>query len=84
MGKKDGPIINHAATCSDGDLKLVGGDSESEGRLEVCFNKRWGTVNGNGWTQIDTRVACKELGFPAQCMLNLTPFSIMGYIITAI
>ena len=52
----------HTATCSDGDLKLVGGASETEGRLEVCFNKRWGTIDGDGWTQTDTQVACKQLG----------------------
>ena len=54
----------HAASCSDGDLKLVGGVSEAEGRLEVCFNKRWGTIHGDGWTQTETQVACKQLGHP--------------------
>ena len=52
----------HTASCSDGDLKLVG-DSEREGRLEVCFNQRWGTVNGDGWSSIDTEVACRQLGY---------------------
>ena len=52
----------HTALCNDGDLKLVGGDLETEGRLEVCFNKRWGTINGDGWTRTDTQVACKQLG----------------------
>ena len=53
----------HTASCNDGDLKLVGGASETEGRLEVCFNKRWGTINADGWTRTDTQVACKQLGF---------------------
>ena len=53
---------SNAARCKDGDLKLVGGATESEGRLEVCFGKRWGTIDGHGWTHTDTQVACRQLG----------------------
>ena len=53
----------HAASCSDGDVRVVGGDSEREGRLEVCFSQRWGTVNGDGWFSVDTQVACRQLGY---------------------
>ena len=42
---------------------MVGGDSEREGRLEVCFSQRWGTVNGDGWSSVDTQVACRQLGY---------------------
>ena len=42
---------------------MVGDDSEREGRLEVCFNQRWGTVNGDGWSSVDTQVACRQLGY---------------------
>ena len=38
--------------------------SETEGRLEVCFNQRWTTVDGDGWTNSDTEVACRQLGYP--------------------
>ena len=40
----------------------MGGISEDEGRLEVCFDQRWGTINGDGWTHADTQVACRQLG----------------------
>ena len=50
-------------SCDDGDLRLVGGETEYEGLLEVCFSQRWGTVNGDGWSAIDTQVACRQLGF---------------------
>ena len=58
-------LSSHAITvsCDDGDLRLVGGETEYEGLLEVCFSQRWGTVNGNGWSVIDTQVACRQLGF---------------------
>ena len=51
-----------AAKCVDGDLRLVGGDTDSEGVLQVCFNQKWGTVNGDGWTEADTQVTCRQLG----------------------
>ena len=42
-------------------MKLVGG-KDSGGQLVVCFNQRWGTVNGDGWSERDTDVACRQLG----------------------
>ena len=56
-------VLSDPAECVDGDLRLMGGDSENEGVLLVCFNRRWGTVNGHGWTDVDTGVACRQLGF---------------------
>ena len=56
------------AVCEDGDLRLVGGLSKTEGRLEVCFNRRWGTIDGDGWTHTDTQVACSQLGYPTSSM----------------
>ena len=53
----------YTASCDDGDLRLFGSESESEGQLQVCFSQRWGTINGDGWTSTDTQVACKQLGF---------------------
>ena len=41
----------------------MGGETEYEGLLEVCFSQRWGTVNGDGWSVSDTQVACRQLGF---------------------
>ena len=39
------------------------GESEFEGRLEVCFNNRWGTVGSNEWTDINEQVICNDLGY---------------------
>ena len=63
--------LNYTVSCDDGDLKLVGGESESEGLLEVCFSQRWGTVNRDGWSSSDTQVACRQLGFETTSKLNM-------------
>ena len=49
-------------------MRLVEGESEWEGRLEVCFNRRWGTVSSDGWTQTNTQVICNDLGYQSAGM----------------
>ena len=50
--------------CSDKDIRIVDGDSQSYGRVEVCILGVWGTVcNDMFWDNVDAGVVCKELGF---------------------
>ena len=39
------------------------GESETEGRLEICFSQRWGTVSSDGWSETEAQVVCRDLGF---------------------
>ena len=39
------------------------GESEWEGRLEVCLSQRWGTVSSDGWSHTNTHVICSDLGY---------------------
>ena len=48
---------------SEGMLRLVGGASVSEGRLEVYQFGRWGTVCSHQFDAKDGEVACRELGY---------------------
>ena len=47
----------------DGDLRLVGGATVLEGRVEVCINHAWGGVCDSSWSSTDASVVCNQLGF---------------------
>lgn len=49
--------------CTNGGIRLLGGHVPSEGRVEICVNKAWGTVCDDVWTTGDANVACKQAGF---------------------
>ena len=50
------------ADCEDGDVRLVDGNTQYEGRVEVCINQVWGTVCSSMWGTFSSNVACKQLG----------------------
>ena len=50
--------------CTNGEIRLVDGVIENEGRVEVCYNGVWGAVCDQGWDSTDGHVACTQMGHP--------------------
>ena len=53
----------HSANCGNGEIRLVDGFSPNQGRVEMCWNRAWGTITDDGWSVVDARVVCRELGY---------------------
>lgn len=57
-------VIVTAAQLNLGPLRLQGGTTTRNGRLEVQNNGVWGTVCDDGFGLAEAKVACTQIGYP--------------------
>ena len=54
--------------CRENGIRLVDGQVDNEGRVEVCRNEEWGTVCDDHWSTEDAGVACRQLRYSRHSM----------------
>ena len=64
--QNSGTYFYSVQTCKFGEVRLVGGNSSSEGRVEMCYRGVWGSICYNGWDNFDAAVVCRQLGFQGE------------------
>ena len=45
------------------DIRLVGGNVPTEGRVEIIVDGEWGTICDFGWDLNDAHTVCRQLGY---------------------
>ena len=81
----------HACTDAQhgyGDIRLVGGSYQWEGRVEIFISGTWGTITDSEWTNNDAQVVCRKLGHfkpgaATQLMVVITACVVfVGYVLS--
>ncbi|MGH0141401.1 UNVERIFIED_CONTAM: hypothetical protein FKN15_075276 [Acipenser sinensis] len=66
-------VEDAAVSCnpySDGVVRLVDGDSPSEGRVEIYYDGAWGSVCDDSWTEVNAQVVCRQLRFRGRARVS--------------
>ena len=64
-------IIGNFTECSNGAVRLVGGQSSNEGRLEYCYYGAWTQLCNQDFHIEEAVAACRQLGYTSNPSKNL-------------
>ena len=59
------PVELSLVETENGKLRLAGGEVDNEGRIEILYDGKWGTICDDRWDWRDADVACRQLGYKA-------------------
>ena len=65
---------------AEGIIRLVGGNNNNTGRVEVCSGGLWGTVCDDSWGAAEAQVVCRQLSFSPEGIYH-QPCSIIMFTI---
>ena len=56
-------VIEQNETCTSGSVRLVNGQTQYEGRVELCYDETWGAICPYTWDIREATVICRQLNF---------------------
>ena len=54
-------ILSADEAYREGDIRLVEGSYNWEGRVEIYWSGTWGAISGSSWTAAEAGVVCRQL-----------------------
>lgn len=57
-----------------GDVRLVGGQNQYEGRVEVCDGGEWKTACDRMWLKQEAMVVCRQLNYSDPSSTHIATF----------
>lgn len=54
-------VTDENTSCEDGAVRLQDGTDPSNGRVEICQYRTWGTICSDEWDDLDARAVCRQL-----------------------
>ena len=54
-------MITVDSSYQEGNIRLVGGDYNWEGRVEIFYSGTWSAISDTSWTSSDATVVCRQL-----------------------
>ena len=66
-----------ARQCNETEIRLVGGQTPDDGRVEICLDGLWGSVCSHRWDIRDAEVVCRQLQYDGRTYAS--PLSFKKY-----
>jgi hypothetical protein len=66
--------LSLAIAQTTGDIRLLGGTTIDQGRVEIYYDGQWGTVCDDGWNLVDANIVCRQLGYPSATEYTVSAF----------
>ena len=69
-------IIIAQSGCTEGEVRLVVGETDREGDVQICHQGVWGYVCGYYWDYQEAKVLCQQLNYssPREKLLQTKQF----------
>lgn len=64
--------ISSTLLCNNGSVRLIDGETDREGRVEVCLNNEWSRICQDKWDYREAAVVCSQLAYPIEGSFNST------------
>ncbi len=76
---QESSVVTITIICTENATRLVGGADNDQGRVEICYQERWGTVCVQSWDMSDAAVVCNQLGLSSGSKLLARKTNLLGY-----